>query len=112
VLSLRVRPPALPPSAPIQFLNISIHFPNKGCLSETGSFSLVGMATMQGPTQPALAVTVAPEVAARVVHRRGAGRSVPRIGGTLHLTLGELSSVLRAAGLTGMPGSEVVPGGR
>jgi hypothetical protein len=67
---------------------------------------------MQGPKHPARAITVAPEVAARVMQWREAGKSVSGIGRALHLTPGEVSSVLRAAGLSGLPGSEVVPGGR
>jgi len=70
------------------------------------------MATMQGPTHPAHAITVAREVAARVVQWRGAGSSVSGIGRALHLTPGDVSSVLRAAGLSEQAGAEVVPGGR
>ncbi len=48
------------------------------------------------------AVTVAPEVAARIVARRDAGDLLAHIGHDLHLTPGEVWAVLRAASPEGM----------
>lgn len=57
------------------------------------------MAGLSSGRSLALPVVVAPEVATRIIARHAAGDSVAMIGRDLHLTLSEVTAVVRAAAM-------------